>query len=140
VINEAFDLLENPFFAPRLESMLEMLKQKNVMVVFTTNKPQACNGTVTLSALMAGCATKIYIPDDMPVNYKSDELKLNDQDDVMLSDMQRQKGDFLLKQNGESIVLKVFMEEAEDAVAILSNDIKALGSARGKFTGVPKDY
>lgn len=140
VINEAFDLLENPFFAPRLESLLEMLKQKNVVVVFTTNRPQQCKGTIALSAIISGCATKIYIPDDMPVNYKSHDIDLNDQDDILLSDMQRQKGDFLIKQNGESIALKLFMSEAEDLVAILSNDIKALGSARGKFTSLPEDY
>ncbi len=140
VINEAWELLENAFFAPRLESLLEMLKQKNVMVIFTTSKPLACHGTVTLSAIMAGTATQIYVPDDMPVNYKSDDIKLNEYDDVLLSEMQRQKGDFLLKQSGESVVLRFSMNDAEDIAAILSNDIKSLGSARGKFTGVPKDY
>ena len=140
VINEAWDLLENAFFAPRLESLLEMLKQRNVMVIFNTARPQAFHGTVTLAAIMAGTATQIYIPDDMPVNYKSDDIKLNNQDDILLSDMHRQKGDFLLKQNGESVALRAQITESEDIVAILTNDIKSLGSARGRFTGVPKDY
>ncbi len=140
VINEAWGLLENHFFAPRLDSLLEMLRQRNVMVVFATSKTSACSGTATLSAIMARASTQIYIPDEVPVNYKSDEMGINEQDEALLLDMDRQKGDFLLKQSGESIALRVHMTELEDIVAIFTNDLKALASARGLFAGVPKDY
>jgi len=140
VINEAWDLLENGFFAPRLESLLEMLKQKNVMVIFTTSQVSNCGETATLSTIMSQAATQIYIPDEMPVPYQSKGLGLNEKDAFMLSTMQRQKGDFLLKQNGESIALNVFLKEAEDVLAIFSNDVKAIISARGRFAGLPKDY
>jgi hypothetical protein len=89
---------------------------------------------------LAQTATQIYIPDEMPVPYQSKGLSLNEKDAFMLSSMSRQKGDFLLKQNGESIVLNVSFKEAEDVLAIFSNDVKALISARGRFAGLPKDY
>jgi len=140
VINEAWDLLENGFFAPRLESLLEMLRQKNVMVIFTTSQISNCSDTLTLATVLSQTATQIYIPDEMPVPYQSKGLSLNEKDAFMLSGMSRQKGDFLLKQNGESIVLNVFFKEAEDVLAIFANDVKALISARGRFAGLPKDY
>ncbi len=140
VINEAWDLLENGFFAPRLESLLEMLRQKNVMVIFTTSQVSNCGETATLAAVTAQVSTRIYVPDEMPVPYQSKGLGLNEKDSFMLSNMNRQKGDFLLKQNGESIALNVFLKEAEDVLAIFSNDVKALISARGRFSGLPKDY
>lgn len=140
VMNEAWDLLENAFFAPRLESLLEMLRQKNVMVLFTTSKISACNETATLAAISAFSSTQIYMPDEMAVSYKSKNVGLNAQDEILLLEMDRQKGDFLLKQNGESIALNISLKEAEDAVAIFTNDVKSLISARGRFAGVTKDY
>jgi type IV secretion system protein VirB4 len=140
VINEAWDLLENPFFAPRLESLLEMLRQKNVMVFLTTSQPAGSQDTATLAAIRACSATQIYLPDELPVTYQSQELGLNDQDALLLLNMDRQKGDFLVKQNGESVALRVSLTEAEDISAIFMNDIKALSSASGKYNTIPEDY
>ncbi len=140
VINEAWDLLENTFFAPRLESLLEMLRERNVMVMFTTSKPANCKGTATFAAMESCSATQIYCPNEIPIPYQDLEIGLNEQDTLELLRMNRQKGDFLLKQKKESISLKVFLEEEEDISAIFRNDIKAIALARGKFTGLPKDY
>ncbi|MEQ1790212.1 MAG: hypothetical protein ABL857_07200, partial [Rickettsiales bacterium] len=140
VINEAWDLLENYFFSPRLESLLEMLRQRNVMVLFTTSNPANCLGTETLSAVMEASATKIYIPDEVATDYKSEDLGLNDYDAVLLLSMARPRGDFLVKQQGESISLCVSVEEMEDVSAIFTNDTKNIVSARGRFAGTPKDY
>ncbi len=140
VLNEAWDLLENSFFAPRLESLLEMLRERNVMVLFTTSQPTHCKETATLAALSSCCATQIYIPDELPVAYGEQEIGLNDHDTVELLHMHRQRGDFLLKQKNESTSLRVFLGDAEDVRAIFTNDIKEIALARGRFAGLPKDY
>lgn len=140
VLNEAWDLLENTFFAPRLESLLEMLRQRNVMVIFATSKIDDCKAKIITPTIISSSATKIYVPDEMPLNYISEEIGLGAHDAVLLLDMARQKGDFLIKQKGESVALHAYLENAEDAIAIFSNDIKSLGSARGKFASIPKDY
>lgn len=140
VMNEAWDLLENEFFAPRLSSLLEMLRQRNVMVMFTTSQISGCAETQTLATLMESTSTQIYIPDEMPVAYRTKNLGINEQDEYMIQGMERQKGDFLLKQNGESIALNLSIKELEDVLAIFTNDVKALATARGRFAGAPKDY
>jgi type IV secretion system protein VirB4 len=140
VLNEAWDLLENNFFAPRLESLLEMLRERNVMVLFTTSNPKKIIGTSILPTIMASSATKIYVPDEMPLEYPSQELEINNQDAFLLLDMNRPKGDFLVKQRGESISLQMSLLDAEDATTIFCNDIKALSSAHGRFAAVPQDY
>lgn len=140
VMNEAWDLLENEFFAPRLSSLLEMLRQRNVMVMFTTSQISGCGETQTLATLMESTSTQIYIPDEMPVAYRSKNLGIKEQDEYMIQGMERQKGDFLLKQSGESIALSLSIKELEDVLAIFTNDFKSLASARGRFAGAPKDY
>ena len=140
VLNEAWDLLENSFFAPRLESLLEMLSERNVMVLFTTSKSASIKEYSTLPTIMSSCATKIYVPDEMPLAYNEPELELTPQDALMLLDMHRPSGDFLVKQRGESIALTVSLKDSEDAIAIFSNDIKSLGAAHGRFAAIPQDY
>lgn len=137
VLHEAWDLLENAFFAPRMESLLEMLQQSNVMVLFTTKSPASCIGTHTLETVMKCCATRMYVPDDIGIDYESQELKLNAHDARMLHKMDRQKGDFLVRQNEEAIGLRASLEGLDDLFAIYSNNIKNLIAAGGEFANLP---
>lgn len=140
VLNEAFDLLENAFFAPRLESLLAMLRERGVMVMLTSSSPAKCPETSIFKTVMDSCATHIYIPDEVPLDYPAQNIGLNNHDALMMLYMERQKGDLLLKQNGESIGLKISLQDAEDALAIFTNDIKSLGAAHGRFASLPEDY
>lgn len=140
VINEAWDLLENAFFAPRLESLLEMLRERNVMVMFTTSHPTQCRETATLATINTCCASKIYLPDELPLAYHEQDIGLNEDDTLELLHMHRQRGDFLLKQKEESVSLRLSLKDEEDITAIFTNDIKAISLARGKFTGLPEVY
>ena len=135
VLREAWDLLENPFFAPRLESLLEMLRQNNVMVIATASRPARCAETHIFPTLMRGCATHLYVPDDILIDYAAQHLGLSEQDIKLLRRMDRQKGDVLLKQNNESIGLRTDLGNFDDLRAIFAGDAKALAAAKGKFGG-----
>jgi type IV secretion system protein VirB4 len=133
VMHEAWDLLENSFFAPRLESLLEMLQQNNVMVIFTTRKPFQCTELTTFSTIMQKCQTRLYIPDDINHHYVSPKLGLNENDKRIMLRMERQNGNFLLKQKNESIALQVDFRDLEDIYSIMCNDAKSLSAAGGKY-------
>lgn len=138
VLHEAWDLLENPFFAPRLESLLDMLKQNNVMMVFTASRPQDCAGMQTFGTLMQQCATRIYVPDEIEADYEAEHLGLGERDAHLLRRMDRQHGEFLLQQDHESIALRIDVKELDDIYAIFGNDIKNLFAAGGAFASLPK--
>lgn len=140
VLKDAWSLLENDFFSPRLESLLEMLKQNNVMVICTARQPQDRVNTYTLRTLMQSCATKIYVPDDINMDYTVDALGISSHDSDTMRRMSRQKGDFLLKQGNETIGLRISFEHMDDARAIFSGDIKNLIAAGGPYASLPKYY
>lgn len=140
VLNEAWDVLENAFFAPRLESLMEMLRQNNAMLLLTTSRPADAANTATLAAIQAGAATHMYLPDDVPHSYQEKGVGLSGEDALLMLSMDRQKGDVLVKQQGQATGLRVMIAELEDAVAIFSGDAKALASARGSYASLPKDY
>lgn len=139
VLNEMFDLLENDFFAPRLESLLEMLKQNNIMMFFSTNAPQDYVGTNTMRVLLQQCATKLYVPDEVNIDYEEQSVGLSAADAKMLKRMERGSGDFLFKQSSESIGLQINLDDLADTKSILANDIKTLITAGGKFASLPKN-
>ena len=135
VMYDAWDLLENSFFAPRLESLLEMLQQNNAAVVFTTTKPLQSPKSYIFNVIMQHCASQIILPDDINRDYTSaPELGIAEADAKRLLKMDRQKGDFLLKQGNETIALRLYLKEMEDLYAVFSNDSKNLAAALGKFS------
>lgn len=135
VLHEAADLLENPFFAPRLDSLLEMLKQNNVSLIFTTQKPVEIADTHCFASMLRYAGTQIIIPDDIIIDYTGLKIGLTGNDMRLLRRMDRQRGDFLLKQGGESIGVNAGTRDLEDVHAIFANDGKNLAGAGGKFAG-----
>lgn len=135
VMHEAWDLLENAFIAPRLESLLEMLQQNNAAVIFATSKPLQSARSYIFDTIMKSCASQIILPDDIVREYTSvPELGITEPEAKRLIKMDRQKGDFFLKQNGETIALRAYLKEMEDIYAVFSNDSKNLAAALGKFS------
>ena len=134
IIHEALDLLDNEFIAPRLESIMEMLKENNVMIVFTSKKPFQFVKTPVGEIILNNCATRLYIPDDVRQNYISTELGISEYEAGQMVRMERQKGEFLLKQNNETIALRAYLKELDEYHAVFANDIKTLAAAVGKFS------
>ena len=132
VLQDALDLIENAFFAPRLDSLLEMLKQNNAMVIFTVSNPFSLTGTRSFNTIMQNCPTHLYLPDDIHLNYTSQNLGLGDNDARFLRRMKRQKGEFLVKQNGESTGLRIDFAGLAELRAILANDSKDLTAATNR--------
>lgn len=147
VLHDAWGLLENPFFAPRLESLLEMFRQNNVMVICTTGKPADVVGTHILPTLMQNCATFLYVPDDLLLDYAGQPtqegtlgqaLQLSEHDAGLLRRMERQKGDFLLRHRHESVALRVNLTTMHDIHAIFSNDSKNLHASAEEAAAAQK--
>src|SRR6185369_791677 len=63
VVDEAWDMLDNPFFAPRLSGLLDELRQKNAMMVFATDHADRILKSPINPLLTEKIATQIFLPD-----------------------------------------------------------------------------
>lgn len=140
VLHEGWELLDNAFFAPRLESLLEMLKQNNAILICTTQHSEHCVQRGIFQTMLASCATQIYLPDDINLDYSAQLPTLSANDTKLLAKMERQRGDFLLKQGGENIALRVNLDDMDDTKSIFANDAKTLIAAGGRFASLPQAY
>jgi type IV secretion system protein VirB4 len=129
VMHEAFDLLDNGFIAPRLESLMSMLQENNAMVIFTTSKPGRYVSLPIFATVNSLCATQMYLPDDVRQDYAAMPIGISDYDSRRLLRMDRQKGEFLVKQNNETIALKAEFKVMDEMYAVFANDRKNLAAA-----------
>lgn len=139
VLQHAMPILQQPFFATRLASLLEMLKENNAMMISCVRwSPSLASHPVT-GILLEECASIIVSPDDVPVEYASVMPALFSPDDQdLLGTMDRMQGDTLLKQGPETVALRINLESMPDVAAIFHNDIKTLMSVGGPFSSLPQ--
>jgi hypothetical protein len=95
-------------------------------------------GTHCFASIMTHAATQVIIPDDIVLDYPAQKIGLTANDARLLGRMDRQRGDFLLKQGGESIALRAETLDLDDLHAIFANDVKNLAAAGGKYAGPSK--
>lgn len=125
VLKEAWSLLDHSFFASRLESLLDMLKERNAAMIFAARDIENIAHSVITPDLVRLTSTHICVPDDIDTDYFSEITSLSENEVRMLGNMERQKGDFLLKHGKEIIPSQIVLDESELDV-VLMGDAKML--------------
>lgn len=133
LLNEAWALLDNPFFQPRLQSLLTMLMHNNAMVIFYTKHIENYVDRPITEQIIAQTATRIYLPDDVGTDYTGEQLGLSAHDMRVLDRMDRQKGQLLIKHGNEQIGAELNLDDLTDIKAILSGDYRTLTNCDSPF-------
>ncbi len=131
VLNEAWELLDNHFFAPRLESLLEMLKENNALMVMRSDAIEKMAQSAISGDIMRLTPTKLFVPDDVPVNYYPELTGLTQEEERMLLKMERQKGQFLIK-HGDEVIPSYLKITDERLVAVLNGERNAVHATQKK--------
>ncbi len=139
VMRDMLKIMSHPFFTSRLESLLEMLKENNVMVIFAENGSNPAFENEAMQLLQSCCASIIVVPDDLKQDYATIAPHLLTQgDEILLWRMERMKGDILVKQRKETVALRIFLDTMNDVESIFSNDVKTLIASGGPYASVPE--
>src|SRR5690606_16904194 len=125
VIKDAWDVLEHPFFASRLGSLLEMLSEQNAVLLASTRDAERLHNSSISHDLLRLTPTKLFLPDDVAGDYYADVVGMSKAEDEMLLAMERQKGDVLVKHGLETIATR-FRIDRPDLQIVLTGDAKAL--------------
>lgn len=139
VLDEAWDLLDNPVFASRLGGWLEALRSRNTMVIFATEKAEDVMASSLSATVMKQVATQIYLPNSS-VNSRDYQriFGLTERECEYITLMERELRHFLLKRGAVSIVATLKLDRLSDLLPILSAEtsslmvLEKLLSTRGK--------
>lgn len=126
VLNEAWELLDNEFFAARIGSLLAMLSQNNAQVLFTTRRLEAYEEHPLSAEILSRTGTVLFLPDDVPVDYLPELTQLTPPQSRALLRMERQKGEFLVRHGAETVACRFTAEDLPEFRDILNGDARAL--------------
>ena len=104
VIDDAWNVIDNESIASIFFKRLNDYQQKNIITILTTNGETNLNKSYITSSIANFFTTKIYLPTPKATFYERKILDLQDEEARVLSFMQVEKRDFLLK-NGRDIII-----------------------------------
>jgi type IV secretion system protein VirB4 len=120
VIDEAWTLLDSPFFSRRLNAWLDMLQQKNALAIFATDQIHDASRSSIGAGFMEHIATQIYLPDEDADATYTTAFGLTEKEISYLSLMNTEDRHFLLKRGDNTIVAELNVAGMDDMLAVLS--------------------
>ena len=122
VLDEAWDIVDNPVFVPRLESWLDRLIKENAMVIFATESVKKAQESSITNNLLNNVKTQIYLPNKEAGEEYKDVFGLTEKE---LEAVKKAKGSdrqFVLKHNIDSVVCKLSLDGMNRELSVLSSD------------------
>ncbi|MBI1328154.1 MAG: hypothetical protein GC136_11020 [Alphaproteobacteria bacterium] len=120
VLDEAWNLVDNLVFAPKLGEWMQELREKNALVIFATESIENATQSSITNILMKDIATQIYLPNPEAGTAYKEVFGLNNNEFSQLKNMHKEQREFLLKHHGDAVVAKLDLKGLNDIIAILS--------------------
>lgn len=121
VMDEAWAMLDNATFTPRLGQWLEMLRSRNAIAIMATEKADEVLSSPLSATIMEQIATQIYLPNpQMDIEEYARIFGLTEVEVVHVIKMSRRRRQFLMKRGHQSIVAELDLHSLPAALAMLS--------------------
>ena len=123
VLDEAWSLIDNPMFTKYMDEWLRRLKEKNTIVIFATESIRDASKSSITSKLVDEIETKIFLPNPSArrENYQK-IFGLSDKEFRLLSSMQTDKREFLLKHHTDAVIGKLNLEGMDFILSVLTSN------------------
>ncbi len=120
VLDEAWKLINNPIFAPRLGQWLDTLRDRNAMVVFATETSEDLEKRKITHTIAERIATKIFLPVYRADSSYQTVWGLTEEETLMLQSLDSSRRQFLLKHGDVAIAAALDLDNIHHIVSILS--------------------
>ncbi len=149
VVDEAWRLLDHAAFAPRLELWLDMVRNRNGMVIFASESIQDVEKSNLTKKITDKTSTQIFLPNKDADNSYETIFGLTPVEVGRLKNLDKEKRQFLLKHYGESVVAELNLEgmdyemsvlaATEDRIALMEGCISEKGEDPEKWLPLYKE-
>jgi len=129
VLDEAWNLIDNPIFTPQIGGFLERMKQKNCVVIFVSSDADSINASDTIFEVKHAISGEIYTANPNPeVMYKT-VLELSDDEIEIIKMMEDSERHFIFKHRGNSVIASLNLTGMPEILKILAADELTLTAA-----------
>lgn len=143
VLDEAWALIDNPIFAPRIKDWLKVLRKLNTFVVFATQSVEDASKSAISDTLIQQTATQIFLPNLKATTAYRTSFMLSQREFELIKGTDPASRFFLVKQANDSVIARVDLSGMNDIINILSgraDTVIILDEVRQKVGDDPNDW
>lgn len=140
VLDEAWALIDNAIFAPKIKDWLKTLRKLNAMVVFATQSVEDASKSNISDTLVQQTATQIFLPNPKATEEYRKTFMLSEREFNLLKTTDPGSRYFLLKQGSDVVIARIDLSGMEDVITILSGraeTVAVLDAIRSQFGDIP---
>lgn len=127
VLDEAWALIDNPVFAPKIKDWLKVLRKLNTFVVFATQSVEDASKSQISDTLIQQTATQIFLPNLRATSVYRTTFMLSAREFELVKTIDPGTRYFLVKQANDSVVARVDLSGMNDVISILSGRASTVG-------------
>ena len=120
ILDEAWALIDNPVFAPKIKDWLKVMRKLNAMVVFATQSVEDATKSSISDTLVQQTATQIFLPNLRATPAYQKMFMLSDKEFDLVKNTDPSSRYFLVKQDTQTAISRIDLSGMSDAIHILS--------------------
>lgn len=120
VLDEAWALIDNPVFAPKIKDWLKVLRKLNTFVVFATQSVEDASKSAISDTLIQQTATQIFLPNLKATSAYRDTFMLSEREFEIIRTTDPGSRFFLIKQGNDAVVARIDLSGMDDVINVLS--------------------
>lgn len=143
ILDEAWALIDNPVFAPKIKDWLKVMRKLNAMVVFATQSVEDATKSAISDTLVQQTATQIFLPNLRATPAYQKMFMLSDKEFDLIKTMDPSSRFFVIKQDAQAAIARIDLSGMRDAIQILSgraDTVELLQSIMQEYGEDPDDW
>ncbi len=120
VLDEAWALIDNPVFAPKIKDWLKVLRKLNTFVIFATQSVEDAAKSMISDTLIQQTATQIFLPNLKATDVYRSSFMLSKREYEIIKTTDPSSRYFLVKQGINSVVARVNLSGMDNIINVLS--------------------
>lgn len=126
VLDEAWALIDNPFFAPKIKDWLKVLRKLNTFVVFATQSVEDASKSSISDTLVQQTATQIFLPNLRATQAYRDVFMLSEHQFSLVKTTDPSTRFFLVKQDNDGVIARIDLSGMDDLISVLSARVETV--------------
>jgi type IV secretion system protein VirB4 len=127
VLDEAWALIDNPVFAPRIKDWLKVFRKLNAMVIFATQSVEDASKSSISDTLLQQTATQIFLPNLKATDAYRTAFMLSKREYELIKTTDPGSRFFLIKQGKDAVVARLDLSGMDDIVSVLAGRTETIG-------------
>lgn len=120
VLDEAWALIDNEIFAPKIKDWLKVLRKLNAFIIFATQSVEDATKSSISDTLVQQTATQIYLPNLKATEVYKTAFMLSEREFRLIKTTDPGSRFFLIKQDQNGVIAKIDLAGMGDITRVLS--------------------